>query len=41
MHGNGTGVYQGMSERLGWPVQTFQGAEKQRDKVFEHFHVFF
>lgn len=23
MHGNGTGVYQGMSERVGWPAQTF------------------
>lgn len=27
MHGNGTGVYQGMSERVGWPVQTFHVAD--------------
>lgn len=27
MHGNGTGVYQGMSEGVGWPVQTFHVAD--------------
>lgn len=27
MHGNGTGVYQGMSEMVGWPEQTFHVAD--------------
>lgn len=40
MHGNGTEVYQGMSEGVGWPVQTFHGADFTESTCFEGMFVF-
>lgn len=39
MHGNGTGVYQGTSERVGWLVQTFHEADLTKRLCLNVFFV--